>query len=239
MAEEIFRTIPDFEDYQVSNRGRVISNKSGRSTFLKPQRDALGYLHVRLFPKDEIFGRYPDGRGKKPKLEKVHRLVALLFVPKPDNQDIWEVNHKDGNKENNVVTNLEWITRGDNIRHSWKIGLRVNSAEKAALSRHKPVKMVTSSGEVIYYKSRVHCALDIEVGPSRIFYFINRSKPVARGPFKGYRFFDAPEVVDDSLFITIANAEEKLLKYKQTYNEYYKNRARQRRALKLKKQNND
>jgi hypothetical protein len=52
----------------------------------------------------------------------IHRLVAETFIPNPNN--LLEVNHKDGNKQNNDVTNLEWCTRLENIRHIYKNGLK-------------------------------------------------------------------------------------------------------------------
>lgn len=54
-------------------------------------------------------------------MEYIHRLVATTFIPNPNNKP--EVNHIDGNKENNNVTNLEWVTKSENGFHAYRIGL--------------------------------------------------------------------------------------------------------------------
>ena len=228
--EETFKTIEGFEDYQISNAGRVISNKHGKNRFLKPQRDALGYYHVRLYPSDDRFGSYDKlkYKYKRPKLEKVHRLVAMSFIPKPDKKGIWEVNHIDGNKENNDVTNLEWVTREQNIQHSWDIGLRGNSASKAAPKRYKPVMTITPEGTKEYYQSRKHCSLDLDISISNMTYFLKRRTPVTRGRVKGYTFIPIDELPPGETFKAILNLEQKLLEYKKI-NEYYTQYARKRR----------
>ena len=230
MAQETFKTIEGFEDYQISNAGRVISNKHGKNRFLKPQRDALGYYHVRLYPSDDRFGSYDKlkYKYKRPKLEKVHRLVAMSFIPKPDSKDIWEVNHIDGNKENNDVTNLEWVTRGENIKHSWDIGIRDNAAEKAAPKRYKPVLVIAPDGTKLYYQSRKHAAMDFNLSISNMTYLLKMDKPVKKGRAKGYMFKAIQELPPGETFKAILNLEQKLLEYKKI-SEYYKNYARKRR----------
>lgn len=226
--EETFRTIEGLEDYQVSNLGRIISNKRGKSVFLKPQKDAIGYLHCRLYATDDRYGSYGKGRGKRPKLEKVHRLVALAFLPKPTEEDIWEVNHRDGNKENNDVTNLEWVTRRGNIQHSWDIGIRDNSAKKAAPKRYRAVKLTRPDGSVDYYQSRKHCALDLDITISNVNYFIHKTKPITRGRAKGYIFEHCTELPPSDTYKHILNLEQKLLEYQKT-TDYYRDYARERR----------
>ena len=107
---ELWKTIPDYEDYQVSNFGRVKSFKKGKGKIIKPNLNA-GYLRVCLSKND------------KPKRFSVHRLVAELFVPNPESNP--EVNHIDGHKMNNYVGNLEWATREENLKHAYDTGLKI------------------------------------------------------------------------------------------------------------------
>lgn len=96
--EEIFKDIEGFEGlYQISNLGRVKSinyNKTRKEKILKYRKHRYGYLMVVLFK---------DGKRKE---ILVHRLVAQAFLPNPDN--LPQVNHKDENKTNNCVENLEF-----------------------------------------------------------------------------------------------------------------------------------
>ena len=104
---EEWRDIVGFEGkYQVSNKGRVKSlnyRHTGREQILKPKKDKGGYLQVHL------------NKDGKDKLYLVHRLVAMTFIPNPDG--LSEVNHKDENKENNAVDNLEFCSRSYNVNY--------------------------------------------------------------------------------------------------------------------------
>ena len=87
-------------NYFVTEHGEIINSTNGKK--LKPQLNGKGYLRV------SISG----------KLVFVHRLVAELYVPNPENKP--QVNHKDGNKQNNSAKNLEWVTNMENRKHAVK-----------------------------------------------------------------------------------------------------------------------
>lgn len=94
--------------YEISSCGEVYSCYKNKT--LKPSKNKLGYLIVNL---------YRDGKYKS---YYVHRLVAEAFITKPENQES-EVNHKDLDKTNNIVSNLEWVTHRDNLRHAVDSGV--------------------------------------------------------------------------------------------------------------------
>lgn len=110
--KEEWRWVVGYEGlYMVSDLGNVMSMKDERGstpmTILKQGACNSGYLHVTL---------HKDGHGKT---VMVHRLVATAFLPNPDNKT--QVNHKDGNRKNNHLSNLEWVTCSENILHSFRV----------------------------------------------------------------------------------------------------------------------
>lgn len=119
---KIWRDVIGFEGiYQVSNYGdlkgleRKTFNKGTnleniiKEKILKKPKDKDGYIRYCLFKDDKRFSKY------------AHRLVALMFIDNPQNKP--QVNHIDGNKENNHVDNLEWVTAKENTRHALDLGL--------------------------------------------------------------------------------------------------------------------
>lgn len=105
--------------YEVSNLGNVRSLKYRR------QKENKSNTHLHLMrPSEHKDGYYMlvFTRNYKRKMKYIHRLVAETFIPNPNN--LLEVNHKDGNKQNNKVNNLEWCSRLENIRHIYTTGLK-------------------------------------------------------------------------------------------------------------------
>lgn len=118
MPNEIWKDVVGYEGlYQVSNLGRVKRNRHIKSTSL----DRGGYVTVSLCKKSNQ------------KTLKMHRLVALSFIPNPLRKKT--VNHIDGNKKNNCVDNLEWSTYSENHKHAYKLGLKkVTDAQRKSAS---------------------------------------------------------------------------------------------------------
>lgn len=117
MIEE-WRDIEGFDGfYQVSNTGKIRSqgdnrgNKSGKWRLRSLSANPDGYLKVRLMHKG------------KDKTCGIHTLVAKAFIPNPNNYET--VNHKDGNKTNNNVDNLEWADRSQQMIHAYQNGLKM------------------------------------------------------------------------------------------------------------------
>lgn len=113
MQEEIWKIVKKstYKVYEVSSHGRL------KITLIKSGKI------VRLdFGQHTI--RYTSFGG----LGYAHRVVAEAFIPNPENKP--QVNHKDGNKHNNHISNLEWVTASENIIHSFKTGLQVISHSK-------------------------------------------------------------------------------------------------------------
>ena len=119
--QETWKDIDGYEGlYQISNLGRVkslnkvIIKKNGvhhpfKEKILSHEVNNKGYITTTLCKNTKI------------KVFLVHRLVAKAFIPNPNN--LSQVNHKDGNKENNHANNLEWCTQSINMRHAYKQGL--------------------------------------------------------------------------------------------------------------------
>lgn len=104
------KQINGFSNYTVSNDGRVFSYKSGNKVELK-QKQKDGYMNIGITSDDGVR-----------KFKRVHRLVAEMFIPNPENKS--DVNHINGIKNDNCVANLEWATTSENRIHAFETGLQ-------------------------------------------------------------------------------------------------------------------
>ena len=109
----MIKDIINFENYQISDDGRVWSKKSNK--WLKPI-DVNGYKKASLYKNGKEYQRL------------VHRLVAEAFIPNPNNYE--EINHINEDKSDNRVENLEWCTPSYNINYGTRIERQINSISK-------------------------------------------------------------------------------------------------------------
>jgi len=124
---EIWKTIKDFSDYQISNFGkikRIVRDKLNHQLKeLTPKMDKDGYLNI---------GLYKDGKRL---YKRVHRLVLETFNP-IENMNSLEVNHKNGIKsDNKYPENIEWCTKPENEKHAHEAGLKNFKGEKHPRSK--------------------------------------------------------------------------------------------------------
>lgn len=172
----------EFEDYFVSANGKVYSCKLTNRAFLSgglyeisEKTLANGYKEIGLY--------YKNSKGKKCRVSaKVHRLVLEAFRPdRPDaDLDKWECNHKDGDKTNNHLDNLEWVTHAQNVSHSYWINGRVKSirpimydgvkynsivdcAKKLGLKQNS-LNVILSRGQSTFFGKPISYAGEITMG---------------------------------------------------------------------------
>lgn len=129
---ENWLVIEGFENYKISNCGQVMNS---RGLIMKQRTTPSGYKEIGL----------RNGR-KNQKFFLIHRLVAIAFIEKVNGKEY--VNHKDGDKFNNAVSNLEWVTQSENQLHAYETGLQkftneqLNILRENAIKRRRPIRVV-------------------------------------------------------------------------------------------------
>lgn len=120
---EDWKNIPGYEGcYQISSNGKI---KSLQRIVFREGHGGFKTVNGKILPIYFDNNGYQIAflsKGGIRKTVKVHRLIAILFIPNPDDKK--QINHIDGNKSNNSLTNLEWCTQSENIRHADRTGLR-------------------------------------------------------------------------------------------------------------------
>lgn len=149
---EKFCIIETFNNYAISNFGRIKNVKNGK--ILTPITNKQGYLE------------YTFCQNKIKKTFRIHRLVALYFIENPQNKPY--VNHIDGDKTNNNVDNLEWCTAKENDEHARITGLKAQ--EKPILA----INIIT--GEQICFKSVRECGGILGINAGTITKILKRKR---------------------------------------------------------------
>lgn len=160
MMIEEWRTVEGYEQYEVSNTGKVRSLNYlgwGKVKELTPSA-YKNHLQLNLWANGKQHHAW------------VHRLVAQAFIPNPMN--LPEVNHIDGNPRNNCVENLEWCTREGNLAHMHSTGLGdngVSALKEIAINKRKAVIAISvSSGEVQHFVSIQEAGRQLQIPATKI-----------------------------------------------------------------------
>jgi hypothetical protein len=146
-------------DYYVSDKGNV-TNRHGK--VLTPVLDKDGYFRIRLV----------DSNGVR-KFRAIHRLVAQYFIGHHC-FDTMTVNHKDGNKQNNIAENLEIITNSENIKHAYANNLKNNKGEAHGKARFTEVDINNIRDMYANGKKQVEIAKLFKTTQPRIYEIVNR-----------------------------------------------------------------
>ena len=155
MEKEIWKEIPFDPRYKISNLGRV----SGiRAAFLNQEVERAGYYRVTIGGKHYF----------------VHRLVLSIFDP-IDGMEELQVNHIDGDKLNNKLNNLEWVTPSENATHSHRILKHKSNTEAANEACSCKVKATMPDGEELFFASQRKCAEALGLSKSSIAYNLSKS----------------------------------------------------------------
>lgn len=155
LFESDWKPYPKDQDILVSNDGRVLSYKKGKHVELTPNNNGLGYLRVGVGHGNPVY---------------IHRLVAETYIPNSDpNKN--QVNHIDGNKQNNSVSNLEWCTASENDKHAFSKGLKKPSPGKR-------IKIVETGEE---FESIAECARSINGIQGNVSLCLGKKRPTHRG----------------------------------------------------------
>ncbi len=150
MLKEIWKPIPGWETlYEISNYGRARNTNTKKLKAL--DINSTGYARVCCY------------NGTTRAKFFIHVLVATVFLTPTPN---FVVNHKDGDKTNNMVDNLEWVSRANNNKHAAGSGLKKYTVRK------QPCVLKTSDGTEIFFESIAACSRSIGITDKRLHHLL-------------------------------------------------------------------
>ena len=152
--KEEWKTIEEYPNYQISSMGRVKSlnyKRTGEERIMKPYITKKGYLRIKFLEKKYL----------------VHRLVAQAFLPNIENKP--QIDHIDGNKQNNCVSNLRWVTNKENCNNPITL-INYSKANKIKSKvRQRLIAQLTKNGEFIrYWESITQASKELDINHTDI-----------------------------------------------------------------------
>lgn len=161
----MYKTIPNYPDYVAFESGKIYSKR--RRKLMKPSKKKTGYYELSLY----------NENGTKYVL--LHRIIADLFCERT--QDAEEVNHINGDKSDNSAKNLEWITHGRNLKHSYETNLREQD-----VSPRKVVAVSMTDGTRLVFRSIYRAARELKISQGNICMACKKQRPYAGGYYWHY-----------------------------------------------------
>ena len=182
VMQEIWKDIEGYEGvFEISNFGRVksLARKTKNGQGLRPVKERirkthshpnLGYWLITL--------KHPS--SEKSDRRYVHRLVAQAFIPNPESKP--QVNHRDGDKKNSRVENLEWATSSENLHHAHRSGLKHGYWTGKVIHNSLSIIAIKEMA-IVEYPSVTHCARELNCSHGSIGMRVDKNKM-----YKGYLF---------------------------------------------------
>lgn len=183
-SEPTWKVIEEYSKYQVSSVGHVKNIK--KDVRLTPQLDKNGYHYVNLY-----------GDDKKQHRCMIHRLVCDKFIPNPDELPI--VNHKNGQRSDNRLENLEWVSHTDNNVDAYERGRKATKkiviqldSDRNIVKMHNSLKEANSAMKVSSHNNKIHFAISLGTLAHGFYWKFeeeNYTKPLILNPNSNLLFY--------------------------------------------------
>jgi len=155
------KPIPNYPNYSVTEDGKVMNNKTNRE--LKPILGNTGYCQVSLCNNGKI------------KNYNIHRLVASAFLSNDENKKC--VNHKNGIKSDNRLSNLEWSTYSENLQHAFDTNLKIFTKKTREAIYKKNIKPVLDTQTGIFYDSAKEASMLLGINKNTLYGYLLGHNP--------------------------------------------------------------
>ena len=158
---ETWKKLRDYPSYEVSDLGLIRDAETHCP--IRTRVNAHGYC---------IFGIRKGIEGRRQKILTVHREVANAFIPNPHN--LPQINHIDGDKTNNAVSNLEWCTQQENMKHAYRTGLERPNIDLLRHLGDKPIRVTFKDGKTKTFPSMKSAKIELEVSRKTLYNILHK-----------------------------------------------------------------